>query len=188
MNRIQISGATGTVLVGTFAIHGADGGAANADSTPTVEILDSGGADVATDIGAAIVSYGSGVYYLTIDIANLITHGFIVDVYAPVVTAVVGGTTIKIPLQLFEIVPRRSSCVVVADGSNTATTFKITPLGNIWGDDNAPADALLMAVSGGNIGQIKKITAYVYSTSFITVDGAFVYAPAAGDLYMVVNF
>lgn len=76
------------------------------------------------------------------------------------------------------------SGVVVADGSNTATTFKTDrpeASNDYW------KDALLLFVSGALTGQVKKVSAFNASTDFITLSTAFTAAPTAGDRFLLVN-
>ena len=73
---------------------------------------------------------------------------------------------------------------VVSDGSNTATTFKVNSTvaaTNYW------ADAWLSFETGTLAGQVKKVTAFNFTTDFITVHAAYTATPTAGDTARLVT-
>ena len=76
---------------------------------------------------------------------------------------------------------------VVADGGNTATTFKTS----LSGPTDCFADAFLKfktdTTTANLRNQVKKISAFNTSTLFITMDKAFTQTPAAGDTFDVIN-
>jgi hypothetical protein len=72
---------------------------------------------------------------------------------------------------------------VVADGSNTATTFDI---GSTAADD-VFNDRLLVFTTGALAGQIRKVTDFIAATDFIVVGTAFTAAPSAGDKFVLIN-
>jgi len=75
------------------------------------------------------------------------------------------------------------SGAVVANGSNTSSTFATSGLGStssVW------TDGYVRFTTGALAGQVKKITGYNGGTSFITTN-AFTTAPSAGDLFVIVN-
>lgn len=72
---------------------------------------------------------------------------------------------------------------VVADGSNTATTFDI---GSTAADD-VFNDRLLVFTTGTLAGQIRKVTDFIAATDFIVVGTAFTAAPSAGDKFVLIN-
>lgn len=77
------------------------------------------------------------------------------------------------------------SASVVADGGNTATTFKsdrTEATTDYW------KDALVLFTSGTLAGQVKKVSAYNGTTKFVTVSAAFTGAPSAADRFVFVNF
>ena len=72
---------------------------------------------------------------------------------------------------------------VVADGANSATTFKTNltqSINNYW------KDCFLKFTSGNLINQVKKITAYNGTTKFVTVN-AFTGIPSASDTFEIIN-
>jgi hypothetical protein len=73
---------------------------------------------------------------------------------------------------------------VVADGGNTALTFKTDRTEAI---DNYWQDALLLFTSGSLVGQVKKITGYNGTTKFVTVGTGFTGTPAVTDRFVLVN-
>lgn len=72
----------------------------------------------------------------------------------------------------------------VADGSNTASTFK-TSLASSTNDTFTRA--WLKFTSGDLVDQVSKISAYNGATKFITVTDAFTGAPSDGDDFVIVN-
>ena len=80
--------------------------------------------------------------------------------------------------------PAETEGDVVADGANTATTFK-TDLSSATNDQWK--DALLLFLDGALAGQVKKISAYNGTTKFVTLSSAFTAAPSAGDTFRLVN-
>ena len=73
---------------------------------------------------------------------------------------------------------------VLADGSNTALTFKTNITTPVTG---ALVDCLIRFETGALAGQVKKISAFNGTTDFITVSSAFTSAPAATDQFSVQN-
>lgn len=72
---------------------------------------------------------------------------------------------------------------VVADGSNTASTFK-TDLTESATDHWK--DALVTFLTGSLAGQVKKVSAFTPGTDFITMASAFTGAPSASDRFVMV--
>lgn len=84
----------------------------------------------------------------------------------------------------FETSNHRSGSVV-ADGGNTATTFKTDLTESVtdyW------KDCLLMFTSGTLIDQVKKVSGFNPTTDFITMASAFTAAPSAGDRFILISF
>lgn len=76
------------------------------------------------------------------------------------------------------------TALVVADGSNSTTTFKTDRA------ETAPdywKDSLIVFTSGSLIEQVRKVTAYNGTTKFVTVSSAFTAAPSASDRFDFVN-
>jgi hypothetical protein len=76
------------------------------------------------------------------------------------------------------------SGLVVADGSNTASTFKTDlaePTNDHW------KDTMLLFVSGSLQGQVKKVSGFNATTDFVTLASALTAAPTAGDRFLLIN-
>ncbi len=119
-----------------------------------------------------------------VQVACTTANGFEVGKsYNVVVTATVSGVSAKAVLATFLLGPPVYYGSVVADGSNTATTFKT---------DRAEAtndywkDALLVFLTGSLAGQVKKVSAFNATTDFITTTAAYTAAPSASDRFMLV--
>ena len=103
----------------------------------------------------------------------------------PIITAVVGGVTQKAPLESFRAGAMALWGAVVADGSNTATTFKVS--GNFDDTTDSLKEALLVFITGDHKSQMRPASAYDATTDFVTVgQGGFPSAPTAGDRFLVV--
>jgi len=78
---------------------------------------------------------------------------------------------------------------VIADGSNTATTFK-TNLSetqtDYYGDSNG-GNVLAFIEGANNVGQTRRITAYNGTTKFVTVESAFDATPTASDEFILLG-
>jgi len=182
---------------GLFVVSDANGEPVAPDSDPTVAIYGiEGGAtgDVALSLGAMVeVCDGlTGVYHLRVDPVGAAAAGMHTSTFWPLVTVVVSGLTRKIPLDSFCFVPGIDGGRVALDGSNSATSFKVTRAGDGAGavldtTDDA-AKNLLRFVSGALAGQIRKITAYNSSTGFVTVDAAFTTTPSDDDAFVLVSY
>jgi hypothetical protein len=86
---------------------------------------------------------------------------------------------------VFQETPDRAIFSVVADGANTATTFKTDATestADFW------KDALCLFLSGTLINQVKKVTAYDGGTKFLTFTSGFTGAPSAADKFVLINF
>jgi len=86
-------------------------------------------------------------------------------------------------LILLDALPDIQTGAVVADGSNTATTFK-TDLASTTNDFYK--DSYLLFRTGSLAGQQKKILGYNGSSKFVTVP-AFTGVPSSNDLFTIVN-
>ncbi len=76
------------------------------------------------------------------------------------------------------------SGAVLADGGNTASTFKTDraePVADHW------KDTLLLFTTGALEGQVKKVSGYNAATGFITVSSPFTGSPSAGDRFVLIN-
>jgi hypothetical protein len=79
--------------------------------------------------------------------------------------------------------------VVVDDAGNSSTTFKTDLTNantNFYGDGSA-GGAVLAFTSGNCAGQARRITAFNFTTDFITVEAAFLEEPAAGDDFVILG-
>ena len=78
---------------------------------------------------------------------------------------------------------------VVTDGSNTATTFKTNltvATTNFYGDSSS-GGAVLAFSSGANAGLSRRVTAFDFSTDFVTVEAAFPNTPSDGDDFVILG-
>lgn len=103
--------------------------------------------------------------------------------YNVVASATVATVASKCVIGRFIIVPPVYYGVVVADGGNTATTFKTD---RTEATNDHWKDALLVFVTGTLAGQVKKVSAFTAATDFITVATAYTGAPSATDGFMLI--
>lgn len=103
--------------------------------------------------------------------------------YNVVAEALVSGVTARGVVGSFVIGPPVYYGTVVADGSNTASTFK-TDLTESATDHWK--DALVTFLTGSLAGQVKKVSAFTPGTDFITMASAFTGAPSASDRFVMV--
>ena len=170
-----------------FTVHDpTTGEACDADSTPTVvfRYTDGAASGAASEVVGTISNISTGLYALSLDFsaAGPLTPSYVVT---PVITVVVGGVTQKAPLESFRAVPPFSWGSVVADGSNTATTFKVT--GTFDDTTDSLKESLLVFIDNANRCQMRPVTAYDATTDFVTVgQGGFPTAPSANDRFLVV--
>ena len=156
----------------------------DADALPTCAVYEDAN-DVA--IVAPVVTKRVGLTgNYRVPIVCTFANGFRVGhSYNVVVSATVNTYASKAAIETIMIVPARKLGLVVADGGNTATTFKtnLTEATNDWW-----AKAFLLFIDNASlVGQIHKITAYDGATKFVTTD-AFTAAPAASDAFQIINF
>ena len=124
-----------------------------------------------------------GVYGVTVSVdGGVFTPG---NHYSVVVTSTVAEVTSKMVLATFTAGPPITYVAVVADGGNTASTFKINTSGAVT---DAWKDCLVAFLTGGLQGQVKKASSFNASTDFITVATPFTAAPSAGDQALLVYF
>ena len=77
------------------------------------------------------------------------------------------------------------SGTVVADGGNTATTFK-TDLTE--GTTDYWKDVLILFTTGTLLGQVRKVVTYDGTTKFVTLSSALTSTPTAGARFVLVNY
>ena len=168
-----------------FTTHNPTTGAvSDADSIPTVEVLEDDNDTAIVTPTATKRTEKTGNYRLTFDVT--LANGFEINRwYNVVVSATVNGVSAKSVIASFRVESDKKIVgAVVADGSNTATTFK-TDLSSAVTD--AHKDALLKFISGTLIDQVKKISAYNGSTKFVTLSSAFTGIPSASDMFVVIT-
>ena len=105
--------------------------------------------------------------------------------YSVVVSATVAGISSKSVIGNFDIDAfKRPTGSIVADGSNTASTFK-TDLTDATTD--LYKDCLLVFITGTLGNQVKKISAYNGGTNFITLTSALTSIPTVNDKFLIIN-
>jgi hypothetical protein len=115
----------------------------------------------------------TGVNHITIDTTNDTDAGFYQgeSEYSIVLEGIViHGRSLNLPVALFSIDRYLPSFTVVADGSNSATTFKTDRTET---QNDAFVSALIRWRSGTLKYQIQKVSAYNGTTKFVTVASAF---------------
>jgi len=174
----------GTTIVRDFMVTDPTTGAmTNADSLPTCEVYDSSDT---VFIAPTVALRDAGVpgHYrvpLAVTVGNGFEEG---QTYTAFVTVIVGGVTSKAVLASFEVALSIPRGAVVADGSNSATTFETNLTEST---DDHWKDALLVFVTGALAGQVKKVTGYNGTTKFVTVTPGFTAAPATGVRFILIN-
>lgn len=171
-----------------FTVHDPiSGEACDADSLPTVvfRYTDGAASGVSPEVNGTVVNVGTGLYELQVDMSSggpvQVQHAI-----TPVITAVVGGVTQKAPLEPFRAVPQFWYGSVVADGANTATTFKVA--GSFYDATDALKECLLVFVDGTVRTQMRPVTAYDATTDFVTVGaGGFSLAPSGGEQFLLIS-
>lgn len=158
------------------------GAAVDADSTPTCDVFEN--TTNTPILTPACVSRSlTGQYY--VQIACTTANGFEEgNSYNAVLSATVEGVAAKHVLATFRITPPIPRGAVVADGSNTASTFKTDrteATSDFW------KDSLLLFITGSLAGQLRRITSYDGSTKFVTLASAVTAAPSASDKFLFIN-
>lgn len=163
---------------------------ASADSTPTVAMRYTDGAGQGTlasgtELTWSVTNISTGLYRLTIDMTTASAPLSMGRVVTPIVSATVGGVAGAFTLEPFAVGAPRGYGAVVADGSNSATSFKAT-----FSPAADATDSLkrcwIAFISGTLKGQICKVSAYNATTDFVTVDAGYTAAPSAGDDFEVI--
>lgn len=181
-------------VIGIVCVEDATGAASDADSTPTVYIYpgNEDDDDYATDLSASVQTDETGVYRILVDptgwTESLITFG----PFWTIVTVVIGGITKKVPLSPFIVIPPKRYGMVVADGANTATTFKVASdaaAHGSWvsGSDDNPSFSILAVMTGDLNGEIAEVDTYDASTQFIVLKKALTATPVAGVVFQLIN-
>jgi hypothetical protein len=158
-----------------------DGSAATADSV-TVRVFEDAN-DTAILTPTATERTGHTGHY-RLPIAVTAANGFEAGKSYNVVAEVdVSGVSSKAVIATF-VIDTLLQDAVVADGSNSATTFK-TALPSSTND--AYKDCLICFVDGSLAGQVKKCTAYNGTTKFVTFTSGFTGAPSTSDKFILIN-
>lgn len=155
----------------------------NVSTAFTVSLRKSGGAY--TTITPTITDRGGGVYDIALTASHLDTTGVAaLRVHATAnANLAIEDVLVNDDILINVIAPEFTTGTVVADGSNTATTFK-TDLTST--NNNHWNDVFIEITSGTLSGQAKKITAYDGTTKFVTTAG-FTGTPAAGVTFNIIN-
>ncbi len=143
-------------------------------ATGDVKISKDGGAFANSTNAPAAISGTTGIYSLALTSAEL-DAGW---VHIWISNAAMDDVHLMLGMS------GQPSGLVVADGGNTASTFKTDKpeaSNDYW------KDALLLFVSGALKGQVKKVSAFNATSDFITVSTAFTAAPTAGDRFLLIN-
>lgn len=156
-------------------------------SGPTVRFSKSGAASVAgagtwTEIDSTDMK---GHYYYEATQGELDTIGFLSgDIQA--VGALPFPFTVSVVAEVIEHLVTLVKGLVVADGSNSATSFK-TDLTEPQND--AYNDAFLLFIASATLvpQQVRRIMNYNGTTKVITVDPGFTVTPADDDAFVIVN-
>jgi len=175
----------GRTIYKDFVCHTSAGAISDADVTPTVEVFENDTDTTVYSLTAVKRTGKTGNYRVAIAVTAV--NGFeIGKSYNVIASATVGGVASKAVIASFMVENIISkSGAVVADGSNSATTFK-TDLIETATDYHK--DALILFTSGSLINQVKKVSAYNGSTKFITVASGFTIAPTAADTFILVVY
>lgn len=157
-------------------------GAATSASSTTVDVFEDANDTAILTPTASERSGHTGDY--RVQVACTTANGFEVGKsYNVVVSATVSGVAAKATIASFVLLPPVYYGSVVADGSNTASTFK-TDLTETVTDHWK--DALLVFLTGNLAGQVKKVGGFNPTTDFITTVTAYTGAPSASDRFMLV--
>lgn len=179
---MRTAAALGQTITLDFVTSAPTTGAAATASSVTVRIFEDANDTPILTPTATERSGQAGDY--RVQVACTTANGFEVGKsYSVVVEATVGGVAAKGIVASFVLQPPVYYGTVVADGGNTATTFK-TDLAESTTDHWK--DALLTFVTGSLAGQVKKVSAFAPGTDFVTVSAAFTGAPSNGDRFVVV--
>lgn len=162
----------------------------DADSTPTVEMrytdgVSQGTLTSGTELTWSVSNITTGKYRLVIDMTTASAPLSMGRVVTPIVSATVGGVTGGFNLEPFAVGAPRGYGIVVSDGSNTASSFKVTfsPAADV---DDSIKQCWLSFISGSLKGQVRgPVSAYNATTDFVTVP-AYTATPTAGDYFEVI--
>ncbi len=177
-------------VIGQFVLKDATGALVAADSTPTVAIVLCDGSS-ALNIAAYVSTATTGHYLVQLDTLPSTSPDFQEMTYGPFfarVSFAVDGVNDIVPIPPFRFKTAFNYVEVIADGGNTATVFKIgavrTQLAQATGD---AVFAIAVCLVGSVAGQLAEVDAYDHGTGFITLKRALTAAPAAGDIFRLIN-
>ena len=150
-------------------------------ATPTISIWQTvGGSQVITS--ASMTQVGTTAFYY---------YNFSTSSYGTYYNYLITGDGFLAPAErykygsIYQEVPDRTICTVVANGSNTSGTFKTS---RSESTDSYWNNALCLFLTGTLAGQVQKVASYSGSTFFITLASAFTGAPSPGDTFELINF
>lgn len=174
----------GETIIIDFVTRLPTGTVSDADSTPTVEVFEETTDTAILTPTATKRTSKTGNYRISIDLTT--ANGFEVGKnYSVIVSATCGGISDKTCVRMFYLFDlKRAAAAVVADGGNSATTFKtdLTESTNdYW------KDCLCRFVTGNLANQVKKVTGYNGSTKFLTFTNGFTGTPSASDIFVLLS-
>lgn len=161
----------------------AAGAIPTASGTPTL-LTHANYTDGLHEIAIDTTGYAAGEYavFCTLTISTVNPAGFCGSFRLKAAGASIHSATVRVLAALANYTPPVGA--VVADGSNTASTFKTN---RTEATDDHWKDALLLFTSGSLAGQVKKISGYNGTTKFVTMIAAFTGAPSGADTFLLVN-
>lgn len=191
---LRAEGSTSDIGHGIHAIGGGTGGNGIYGVTTVTAGTNAGiygrGASTASGIGIFAVGGSSGSD-INGDITGNLTGsvGSVTAIVTANATQIDGNATAAANLKNMSLATATGT--VQADGSNTATTFKIdSTLGakaaDYFGDSNGGA-ALVFVDGTTNEWQARRITGFNTATDFVTVDSAFDAAPSTSDAFVILG-
>lgn len=175
-----------TIAAGDFKISTDDSARANLANLPTVS--PAGSVDVKIILSAAEMNGDRVVVEIKDQTSPSEWEPLVITIYPEVSTFV--DIAAKTNLLTFDAsnnvkaVQQFPTFTVVADGGNTALTFKTDRTETT---DDFWKDAWVQITSGALILQVRKVSAYNGTTKFITVSSAFTSIPASGVTGKFIN-
>jgi hypothetical protein len=156
------------------------GARSNADSTPACDVFEDA-TDVAI-LSPTVTLRAAMTGHYRVAVACTVANGFeMYKWYNVRVTATIGAIVVQEIVATIQIT--NPTGLVVADGGNTASTFKT----DLTGADDFWNVAYLVFISGALIGQVREVTDYTGATSFVTFTVPFTATPAASDRFLIVH-
>lgn len=170
-----------TVYLDFVLTHPGTGAAATASSVTVRVFEDDSDTAIVTPTATERTSQ-TGNY--RVPIVATTANGFEVGKsYNVVADATVASVAGKGVVGSFVVEPPITLGTVVADGGNTATTFKT----DLSGASATWADCFLTFITGSLAGQTKRVDSFDGTTDFVTAASAYTAAPSNGDRFVIVN-